>query len=60
MVIAGRTVEPGGTIALAQGVHPIVAGTDTTLSLAIAPPAEAPPERPIFGGFLWRYLGKPE
>ena len=55
VVIAGRTVEPGGTIALAQGVHPVVAGANTTLSsLAIQPLAEALPARPIFGGFLWR------
>ena len=58
--IAGRMVQPGGTIVLDQGVHPVVAGANATLSLAIEAPAESPPARPIFGGFLWRYLSKPE
>ncbi len=58
--IAGRMVQPGGTIALDEGVHPVVAGANATLSLAIEAPAESPPARPIFSGFLWRYLSKPE
>ena len=58
--VAGRLVEPGATIELAQGMNPVVAGADTTLAVAIESPVEAPPDRPIFGGFLWRYLSKPE
>jgi hypothetical protein len=58
--IAGRRVEPGGTIALAQGVDPVAAGVNTTLAMAIESPAEAPPPPPTFGGFLRRYLSQPE